>query len=230
MSSENPNQVHKSVDLDKEAMQVGPGGHLAPEVDEDGYRKRMQRRKEIQRERLKQRKVHKGLIIIYTGNGKGKTTAALGLALRTLGHNENVAVVQFIKGGWNPGESNALKAFGKALRWHALGEGFTWETQDRARDQNLVNKAWEKALFYLRSKEQKLVILDEINVAMKLGYLPAEEVIKGLLERPPLTHVVLTGRGAPKKLIDEADLVTEMTLIKHPFKTQGVQAQAGIEF
>ena len=167
---------------------------------------------------------------MFTGQGKGKTTAALGLVLRTLGHGERVAVVQFIKGGWEPGEARALKAFGEQVAWHALGEGFTWETQDRQRDQQLVEAAWETALSYLRDPAIKLVVLDEVNVALKLGYIDPETVLKGLSERPELTHVALTGRGAPPALVEHADLVTEMTLVNHPFREQGVKAQPGIEF
>ena len=217
-------------DLDKSAAELGMGGLLAPEKDERGYRMRMQRRQEVQRKRLEERNQEKGLVIVFTGNGKGKTTAALGLALRTLGHEENVAIVQFIKGGWKPGEEKALKLFGSSLKWHALGEGFTWETQDRQRDKELVIKAWEKSIDYLQSKNYKLVILDEINVAIKLGYIQLNDVLNGVSARPSLCHVVLTGRNAPKELINEADLVTEMKLIRHPFKEQGIKAQAGIEF
>ena len=217
-------------DLDHNATEIGMGGHLAPEKDEADYRSRMQKRKEIQQKRLEQRNHKKGLIIVFSGNGKGKTTAALGLALRTLGHGDNVAIIQFIKGGWEPGEAKALKVFAENLDWHALGEGFTWETQDRVRDKELVSNAWDKSMSYLTSQTHKLVILDEINVAIKLGYLPLEKVIQGILQRPTMTHVVLTGRGAPQELIDQSDLATEMKLIHHPFKEQGVKAQAGIEF
>jgi len=227
----NPPAPHSpsSTELDQSAEVLGIGGHLAPETDQQSYRKRMQRRQDVQRQRVEERDKEKGLILVFTGHGKGKTTAALGLALRTLGHGEHVAVVQFIKGSWQPGEAKALKVFGDALSWHAFGEGFTWTTQDRERDQQLVSKAWQQALIYLHSNNHKLVVLDEINVAMKLGYLKVEEVLGGITERPPLTHVALTGRGAPKELIERADLVTEMTLVHHPFKEQGVKAQAGIE-
>ncbi len=217
-------------ELDQEAQRLGQGGDFAPEKTEESYKIRMSRRKEIQQKRVAERSKEKGLIIVFTGQGKGKTTAALGLALRTLGHGANVAIIQFIKGGWEPGEAKALRSFGKALSWHALGEGFTWETQDRVRDKALVEKAWDKSLTYLKSNQNKLVILDEINVAIKLGYLSIDQVLNGLLMRPALTHVVLTGRGASKELIERADLVTEMTLIHHPFKEQGVKAQPGIEF
>jgi cob(I)alamin adenosyltransferase len=206
------------------------GGNLAPEASADGYRRRMERRKEVQQQRVGERNLEKGLVLVFTGDGKGKTTAALGLVLRTLGHGEQVAVVQFIKGGWQPGEAKALALFGEALHWHALGEGFTWETQDRERDRQLVQQAWEQSLLYLASAERKLVVLDEVNVALKLGYLELEQVLEGLALRPPLTHVALTGRGAPAGLLERADLVTEMKLLRHPFREQGVKAQAGIEF
>jgi cob(I)alamin adenosyltransferase len=206
------------------------GGNLAPEASADGYRRRMERRKEVQQQRVGERNLEKGLVLVFTGDGNGKTTAALGLVLRTLGHGEQVAVVQFIKGGWQPGEAKALALFGEALHWHALGEGFTWETQDRERDRQLVQQAWEQSLLYLASAERKLVVLDEVNVALKLGYLELAQVLEGLALRPPLTHVALTGRGAPAGLLERADLVTEMKLLRHPFREQGVKAQAGIEF
>ncbi len=216
--------------LDEAAADLGMGGNLAPEADDSGYRKRMERRQEVQRQRVEERNREKGLILVFTGQGKGKTTAGLGLVLRTLGHGERVAIVQFIKGGWEPGEARALKAFGDQVVWHALGEGFTWETQNRQRDQQLVGEAWQTALSYLRDSQVKLVLLDELNVALKLGYIEADTVIAGLQERPELCHVAVTGRGAPKDLIEAADLVTEMTLVHHPFREQGVKAQAGIEF
>ena len=152
------------------------------------------------------------------------------MGIRTLGHNHKVAIIQFIKGGWEPGELLALRIFGDKLKFHAFGEGFTWETQDRTKDINLVKSSWIKALSYLKDPNYKLIILDEIIVAIKLGYIAEEEIIKGINLRPELTHVVLTGRGASKNLIDSADLVTEMKLIHHPFREQGVKAQEGIEY
>ena len=217
-------------ELDQVAAELGPGGDLAPEADQDGYRRRMARRKEVQQQRVGERNLEKGLVLVFTGDGKGKTTAALGLVLRTLGHGESVAVVQFIKGGWQPGEARALELFGDALAWHALGEGFTWETQDRERDRQLVQRAWARSLDYLADGNRKLVVLDEVNVALKLGYLAVEQVLEGLALRPELTHVALTGRGAPPALLERADLVTEMKLLRHPFREQGVKAQAGIEY
>ena len=227
--SEQPDQAAKS-QLDQAAAELGMGGDLAPEASANAYRRRMARRKEVQQQRVGERNLQKGLVLVFTGDGKGKTTAALGLVLRTLGHGEQVAVVQFIKGGWQPGEAKALELFGEALHWHALGEGFTWETQDRERDRQLVQQAWQRSLDYLAAADRKLVVLDEVNVALKLGYLHLDQVLEGLALRPPLTHVALTGRGAPAGLLERADLVTEMKLLRHPFREQGVKAQAGIEF
>ena len=226
----NQHPSNQASSLDAAAAELGPGGDLAPEADQDGYRRRMARRKEVQQQRVGERNLEKGLVLVFTGDGKGKTTAALGLALRTLGHGDQVAVVQFIKGGWQPGEAKALELFGEALHWHALGEGFTWETQDRERDRQLVQQAWEQSLLYLADASRKLVVLDEVNVALKLGYLGIEQVLAGLDLRPELTHVALTGRGAPPQLLERADLVTEMKLVRHPFREQGVKAQRGIEF
>jgi len=228
MTSTDLDQV--AADLDLVAAELGPGGDLAPERDQDAYRRRMARRQEVQRQRVGERNLEKGLVLVFTGDGKGKTTAALGLVLRTLGHGESVAVVQFIKGGWQPGEARALELFGDALAWHALGEGFTWETQDRDRDRLLVQQAWERSCAHLADGRRKLVVLDEVNVALKLGYLAIEQVLEGLALRPELTHVALTGRGAPSALLERADLVTEMRLVRHPFREQGVKAQRGIEF
>ena len=182
--------------LDALAAELGPGGELAPEQDREAYRRRMARRQEVQRQRVGERNREKGLVLVFTGDGKGKTTAALGLVLRTLGHGERVAVVQFIKGGWQPGEAKALELFGEALHWHALGEGFTWETQDRERDRQLVQQAWHRSCEYLADANRKLVVLDEVNVALKLGYLAVEEVLAGLSLRPELTRAVPGPAGA----------------------------------
>jgi cob(I)alamin adenosyltransferase len=194
------------------------------------YQKKMARRKAVQEQRLSACAEEKGLIIVNTGNGKGKTTAALGIVLRSLGHGFNVAIVQFIKGAWEPAEKAAFESWGDQLAFHAMGEGFTWDTQDRDRDIHMAQLAWEQSLSYIRNPDYHLVLLDEVNIALKLGYLTVEQVLAGLEEKPAHHHVILTGRGAPEALIDRADLVTERTLIKHPFKAQGVKAQAGIEF
>ena len=217
--------------LDNQAKELGMGGKLSPESDESTYKKRMQQRKEVQAERLQIRKTKKGLLIVFTGNGKGKTTAALGMALRTIGHGYKVAIIQFIKGGWSTGEEKALKNLSSKISWHSLGEGFTWETQDRIRDEKLVQGAWELAKEYIKNESYKLIILDEVNIATKLGYLSSEEIItflKSLNNRK--NHIVLTGRGASDSIINYADLVTEMKLIRHPFKEQGIKAQKCVEF
>ncbi len=230
MSTKVPTSKESLQNLDKESERLGIGGFSNNHSNEDKYKQRMRQRKEVQSKRVSERDIEKGLKIVFTGQGKGKTTAALGMAIRALGHGENVAIVQFIKGGWEPGESKAFEIYGEKIKWHALGEGFTWETQDRQRDKELANLAWKKSLEYLSSSKYKLVILDEINIAIKLGYLSVNEVIQGIRGRPILTHVVLTGRGAKNELIEIADLVTEMNLIKHPFKEQGIKAQKGVEF
>jgi cob(I)alamin adenosyltransferase len=194
------------------------------------YKQKMQRRQEIQAERIDRSIEEKGLIIVNTGTGKGKTTAALGMVLRSLGHGYRVAIVQFIKGAWEPAEKAVLARFEGQLEFHAMGEGFTWDTQDRDRDIATAQLAWEKALSYIIDPQYRLVLLDEVNIALKLGYLSPEVVIAGLAQKPALSHVILTGRGAPQSLIDVADLVTEMKLLKHPYREQGVKAQPGIEF
>ncbi len=199
-------------------------------MDNSQYKLKMQRRKEIQEQRLAEKTQEKGLIIVNTGNGKGKTTAALGMVLRSLGHGYKVVIIQFIKGAWEPAEKAVLEKWQGQLQFHAMGEGFTWETQDRERDTAKALAAWEKALEYIINPEYRLVLLDEINIALRLGYLEVETVIAGLEKKPADSHIILTGRGAPQELIDKADLVTEMTLIKHPFKEQGIKAQPGIEF
>ncbi|MFM2062005.1 MAG: hypothetical protein RLZZ507_1675 [Cyanobacteriota bacterium] len=199
-------------------------------LNDEQYRKKMQRRKEIQDQRIAKAKPEKGLIIVNTGHGKGKTTAALGMVMRSLGHGYKVAIVQFIKGAWEPSEKRVFSHWPDQLEFHAMGEGFTWETQDRDRDLDKASAAWDKSLEFIRNPDFKLVLLDEINIALKLGYLEVEQVLAGLAQKPPDKHVILTGRGAPPALIEKADLVTEMTLIKHPFKDQGVKAQAGIEY
>lgn len=199
-------------------------------LTKEQYRKKMQRRKEVQDRRMAEAVPEKGLIIVNTGNGKGKTTAALGMILRSLGHGYKVAIIQFIKGGWEPAEKKVFSPWEDQIKFHAMGEGFTWETQDRDRDIEKALAAWQKAKEYIRNSEFRLVLLDEINIAIKLGYLRIDEILTGLEDKPYNSHVILTGRGAPKALIERADLVTEMNLVKHPFRDQGVKAQPGIEY
>ncbi|MCC0179745.1 cob(I)yrinic acid a,c-diamide adenosyltransferase [Waterburya agarophytonicola K14] len=200
------------------------------EISSEQHKKKMQRRKEVQEERLADKKADKGLIIVNTGNGKGKTTAALGMVMRSLGHGYKVAIVQFIKGAWEPAEKAVLEKYSEQLNFHAMGEGFTWETQDRERDIEKAEAAWVQSLEYILNPEYRLVLLDEVNIALKLGYLDVNTVIEGLKQKPKDSHVILTGRDAPTELIAIADLVTEMSLIKHPFREQGIKAQPGIEF
>lgn len=207
-----------------------PETALVPELTPEQYKQKMQRRKQVQQQRLQARSREKGLIIVHTGNGKGKTTAALGMVIRSLGHGFRVAIVQFIKGAWEPAEKAVLSHWQDQLQFYAMGEGFTWETQDRQRDIQRAEAAWEKALELICDRNYRLVLLDEINVALKLGYLSVETVLQGLAHKPEDSHVILTGRGAPPALIEQADLVTEMTLVKHPFHAQGVKAQPGIEY
>jgi cob(I)alamin adenosyltransferase len=199
-------------------------------LTDEQYRKKMQRRKKVQEGRVASSAKEKGLIIVNTGNGKGKTTAALGMVMRSLGHGYKVAIVQFIKGAWEPAEKRVFSLWSDQLEFHAMGEGFTWETQDRERDTHSCQAAWQVATDFIRHPDFKLVLLDEVNVALKLGYLNIEQVLAGLEEKPEDKHVILTGRGAPPALIERADLVTEMTLVKHPFREQGVKAQPGIEY
>lgn len=199
-------------------------------ISNEQHKQKMQRRQEVQQQRLADKIDQKGLIIVNTGNGKGKTTAALGMVMRSLGHGYKVAIVQFIKGAWEPAEKAVLNKWSDQLEFHAMGEGFTWDTQDRERDIEKATAAWETSLEYILNPEYRLVLLDEINIALKLGYLDVETVIAGLARKPEDSHVILTGRGAPEQLIAIADLVTEMSLVKHPFREQGVKAQPGIEF
>ena len=199
-------------------------------LDDQQYKRKMERRKAVQQARLAERAAEKGLVIVHTGNGKGKTTAALGMVMRAIGHGFQVAIVQFIKGAWEPAEKAVLSQWPDQLAFHAMGEGFTWETQDRDRDAEKAQAAWQQALSYIHNPDYRLILLDDVNIALKLGYLSTEQVLQGLTDKPEMTHVILTGRGAPAGLIDAADLVTEMTLVKHPFKRQGIKAQPGIEF
>lgn len=204
--------------------------NAVPSLTSEQYRQKMERRKAVQEKRLAERDREKGLVIVHTGNGKGKTTAALGMVLRSLGHGYRVAIVQFIKGAWEPAEKKVFSQWPDQLEFHAMGEGFTWETQDRDRDAELAQAALSKAISYIHNSEFQLTLLDEVNVALKLGYLTVEQVLDGLQGKSDMSHVILTGRGAPAELIEYADLVTEMSLVKHPFREQGVKAQAGIEY
>lgn len=190
------------------------------------HRRRMQKLQTAMRAKMRAAREKRGLILVHTGNGKGKTTAAFGLLARQLAHGKSCAVIQFIKSGGDPVEK-LLR--GPRLRWHRVGDGFTWDTQDRAADIARCREGWALALGYLQDADIDFVLLDEINVALSFDYLPIEEVLAALRGKRAPLHVVCTGRNAPQKLIELADLVTEMREVKHPFH-RGVKAQAGIEF
>ena len=201
------------------------------EIDTDEaarHRAKMAKRKQVQDAEVASKTIAKGLLMVNTGPGKGKSTAAFGLALRALGHGWRVGVVQFIKGRAT-GEQAALQSFGERVVWHTAGEGFTWETQDRARDIAAARAAWALAKAMIADPGYRLVLLDELNIVLRYDYLPVEEVVTALRSKPRDLHVVVTGRNAKPELIEIADVVTEMRLVKHPFRA-GVKAQAGIEF
>jgi len=173
--------------------------------------------------------VERGLLIVHTGPGKGKTTASLGMACRMIGHGMKVSIIQFIKGAMETGEAAVFAAFPGLVEMRPMGEGFTWDTQDRARDIARAREAWEAAKARIIDPEWRMVICDELNIVLRYDYLPIDEVLETLRNRPADTHVVITGRNAKPELIEAADLVTEMTVVKHPFRS-GVKAQAGVEF
>ncbi|HLH99012.1 MAG TPA: cob(I)yrinic acid a,c-diamide adenosyltransferase [Xanthobacteraceae bacterium] len=199
------------------------------EAEAERHRAKMAKRKAVQDAEVAGKTIEKGLLIVHTGPGKGKSTAAFGLALRMLGRGNRVGVVQFVKGAWHSAERDALQTFGDLVSWHTMGEGFTWETQDIKRDIAAAERAWGKAQELMADPRFALVILDELNIALRYEYLDLESVVAALRSRRGGLHVVVTGRNAKPSLIEAADLVTEMTLVKHHFAA-GVKAQAGIEF
>jgi cob(I)alamin adenosyltransferase len=194
------------------------------------HAEKMAKKKAARDKILATKTIEKGLLIVHTGKGKGKSTAAFGMVFRMLGHGEKVAIVQFVKGRWQTGERVALEKFGDLVSINTMGEGFTWETQDRQRDLAAARAAWERAKALIKAGEHRLVLLDEINIVLRYDYLPIEEIVAFLRdEKPEHVHVIVTGRNAKDELIEIADLVTEMEMIKHPFRS-GVKAQRGIEF
>jgi len=203
----------------------------APPDPDARHANKMAKKKAARDKIMATKEGEKGLIIVHTGAGKGKSSSGFGMILRCIAHEMPCAVVQFIKGAWDTGERRMIEThFAHLCQFHAMGEGFTWETQDRARDVAMAQKGWTMAKELIRDPEIRLVLLDEINIALRYDYLDIAEVIAFLRdEKPPLTHVVLTGRNAKDDLIELADLVTEMTLIKHPFRS-GIKAQKGVEF
>lgn len=202
-------------------------------TDADGDARHAEKMRKVQsaRERAQATKtVEKGLLIVNTGKGKGKSTAAFGLVLRAVGHGMRVGVVQFIKGTWDTGEGRVLRErFADLVTYHVMGDGFTWDTQDRRADTASARRAWDAALALIGDDRHDLVVLDELNIVLRYEYLPVDEVVAGLAARPAMKHVVVTGRNAPEALVAAADLVTEMEQVKHPYRS-GVKAQRGIEF
>lgn len=193
------------------------------------HARRMQRKKQLVDEKIASAQIRRGLIVMNCGNGKGKSSSGLGMVMRALGHQKKVGIVQFIKGAMSTGEEKFLRRFPDEVEFHAMGEGYTWNTQNRERDIAKAHAAWEQARQFLRDPQIALVLLDEVNIALKYHYLDVQMVIQDLQQRPPMQHVILTGRGALPELISVADTVTEMQEVKHAFKT-GVTAQECIEW
>ena len=202
-----------------------------PPSEEERHARKMAKKKAARDKMMATKEGEKGLVIVHTGAGKGKSSSGLGMILRCIAHGMPCAVVQFIKGAWETGERRLLEGhFSDLCQFHAMGEGFTWETQDRSRDIAMAQAGWEKARELIRDPAIRMVLLDEINIALRYDYLDVAEVVRFLVEeKPPMTHVVLTGRNAKAEVIEIADLVTEMTLVKHPFRS-GIKGQKGVEF
>jgi cob(I)alamin adenosyltransferase len=206
---------------------------MAAELTEDElnarHAEKMRKKKAARDKIIATKTIEKGLLIVHTGKGKGKSTAAFGMVFRALGHGFRVGVVQFVKGVWQTGERVILDKFPDQVTMKAMGEGFTWETQDRTRDVAAARKAWDEAKAMIADPSYRMVLLDELNIVLRYDYLPLDEVVETLASRPADTHVIVTGRNAKDEIIEIADLVTEMEFVKHPFRS-GVKAQAGIEF
>ncbi|MFA7595672.1 MAG: cob(I)yrinic acid a,c-diamide adenosyltransferase [Novosphingobium sp.] len=201
---------------------------MAERTDEQ-HNAKMKKKQAAHEKIMANKTVEKGLLIVHTGKGKGKTTAALGMVLRAIGHGRKVGVVQFVKGAMSTGEKVVFDAFPDNVEFKPMGEGFTWDTQDRARDIAVAQAAWEEVKRMIADPSYDMVLADELNIVLRYDYLPLDEVLEAVRSRPGMKHVIITGRNAPDALIEEADLVTEMTLVKHPFRA-GIKAQAGIEF
>ena len=203
---------------------------LMSEAERDAYHaEKMRKKKEARNRILATKTEERGLLIVHTGKGKGKSTAAFGMVFRAIGHGYKVGIVQFVKGAWGTGERDVLENFPQLVTIKAMGEGFTWDTQDRQRDIAAARAAWDAAKEMIADPSYKLVLLDELNIVLRYEYLPLEEILEVLRNKPRDLHVIVTGRNAKEELIEIADLVTEMTEIKHPFRS-GVKAQPGIEF
>ena len=202
---------------------------MTPEQLDARHTEKMKKKKASREKILATKTIEKGLLIVHTGKGKGKSTAAFGMIFRSIGHGFKTAVVQFVKGGWDTGERTILENYPDLCTIKAAGEGFTWETQDRQRDIEMAKAAWQMAKESIMDPQYKMVLLDELNIVLRYDYLPIDEVVEFLKQKPEDTHVIITGRNAKEELIEIADLVTEMEQIKHPFRA-GVKAQAGVEF
>ncbi len=201
---------------------------MAERTDEQ-HNARMKKKQAAHEKIMAEKTREQGLLIVHTGTGKGKTTAALGMVVRAIGHGQKVGVVQFIKGAMTTGEKVVFDAFPDHVEFKPMGEGFTWDTQDRARDIAVTREAWNEVKRMIADPSYGMVLADELNIVLRYDYLPVDEVLAVVNARAPMKHVIVTGRNAPQALIDAADLVTDMTMVKHPFRA-GVKAQAGIEF
>jgi cob(I)alamin adenosyltransferase len=193
------------------------------------HAEKMAKKKAARDRMIATKTLEKGLLIVHTGKGKGKSTAALGMVMRAIGHGFKIGIVQFVKGKWETGERVVLERFADQVTINTMGEGFTWETQSRERDIAAARAAWTQAVSLIQDPEIKMVLLDELNIVLRYDYLPLEEVLEVLRDKPEDKHVIVTGRNAKDELLEIADLVTEMTMVKHPFR-EGVKAQAGVEF
>ena len=203
--------------------------NMSEEQLNERHADKMKKKKAARDKIIATKTIEKGLTIVHTGKGKGKSTAAFGMVFRALGNGMKVGVIQFVKGKWGTGERVILEKMGDQVTMSSMGEGFTWETQDRQRDIDAARIAWDKAKELIMDDEHQMVLCDELNIVLRYDYLPIEEIIEVLQNKPPMKHVIITGRNAKEELIGFADLVTDMTMIKHPFRG-GVKAQVGIEF
>lgn len=192
------------------------------------HRDRMQRKKEVIDANIARATDQRGIVIVLTGNGKGKSSSGFGMVARALGHDMKTAVVQFIKGSFSTGEEAFFRRFPEQVDYHVMGDGFTWDTQDKTQDIASARKAWDQSLRFLQDEKTDMVLLDELNIVLNLGYLPVDEIITALATRPAMQHVIITGRGASDRLIEAADTVTEMRDIKHAYRA-GIMAQKGVE-
>ena len=207
----------------------GKYDHLSEEELNARHAEKMKKKKAARDKIIATKTQEKGLIMVHTGKGKGKSTAAFGMVFRALGNGMKVGVVQFVKGKWQTGERVILEKLGDQVTMTAMGDGFTWETQDRQRDIDAARAAWERAKTMIMDDEHDMVLCDELNIVLRYDYLPVSEIIEVLQNKPEMKHVIITGRNAKEELMEVADLVTDMTMIKHPFR-DGVKAQVGIEF